>query len=98
MCAINRDNRVQFKDGTLRHTDEATYLGILTKTHFYRNFNPSCLTATWKSLDLFWKQTCCSLKNNILMCNSLIRTKLLNAFETVEMPPRHRSQDWKHSN
>ena len=32
MSAINRDNRVQFKDGTLRHTDEATYLGILTKT------------------------------------------------------------------
>ena len=43
-------------------------------------------TATWKSLDLFWKQACCSLKNKILVYNAIIRTKLLYTLEIVEIP------------
>ena len=91
ILSMNGNNQIGFKDGTLvRHTDEATYLGgILTKsvnisTEISRRI--ASATATWKSLDLFWKQACCSLKNKVLIYNAVIRSKLLYALETVEIP------------
>ena len=85
------NNQVRFKDGTLvKHTDEATYLGgILTKSVNISTEISSRIasaTATWKSLDMFWTQACCSLKNKILIYNAVIRSKLLYALETVEIP------------
>ena len=91
ILSMNGNNQIRFKDGTLvRHTDEATYLGgILTKSVNISTEISSRIasaTATWKSLDLFWKQACCSLKNKILIYNAVIRSKLLYALETVEIP------------
>ena len=91
ILAMNGNNQVRFKDGTLvKHTDEATYLGgILTKTVNISTEISSRIasaTATWKSLDMFWTQACCSLKNKILIYNAVIRSKLLYALETVEIP------------
>ena len=91
ILAMNGNNQVRFKDGTLvKHTDEATYLGgILTKSVDISTEISSRIasaTATWKSLDLFWEQACCSLENRILIYSAVIRTKLLYALETVEIP------------
>ena len=74
ILSMNGNNQIRFKDGTVvRHTDEATYLGgILTKSVNISTEISSRIasaTAPWKSLDLFWKQACCSLKNKILIYN-----------------------------
>ena len=76
ILAMNGNNQVRFKDGTLvEHTDEATYLGgILTKSVNISTEISSRIasaTATWKSLDMFWTQACCSLKNKTLIHNAV---------------------------
>ena len=42
--------------------------------------------ATCKSRDIFWKEAQCSLRNKILIYNAVIKSKLLYALETLEIP------------
>ena len=42
--------------------------------------------ATWKSIDIFWKHTQYSVRNRLQVFNSIIKSKLLYALETLEIP------------
>ena len=90
VLAMNGQNRIAFRDGSrMKHAEEATYLdGVLTKkvniTSEISNRIASA-TASWRSLDMFWEGTICSMKIKILMYNA-VHSKLLYALETVEIP------------
>ena len=91
VLAMNGRNRIVFKDGSsMKHADETTYLGgVLTrKVNIASEISSRIASAmaTWKSLDIFWKEAQCSLKNKILIYNAVIHSKLLYALETVEIP------------
>ena len=91
VLAMNGHNCIRFKDGSrMKHVEEAVYLGgILTKhvniASEVSNRIASAM-ATWKSLDIFWKEAQCSTRNKILIYNAVIQSKLLYALETIEIP------------
>ena len=74
----------------MKHEDEATYLGgvLAGKVNIASEISSwiASAMATWKSLDIFWKEAQCSLKNKILIYNAVIHSKLLYALETIEIP------------
>ena len=91
ILTINDRNRIVFKDGSsMKYADKATYLGgVLTRKVNAASEISSRIAsamATWKNLDIFWKEAQCSLKNKILIYNAVIHSKLLYALETVEIP------------
>jgi len=91
IIAMNGRNQVRFSDGSLvKHSEECTYLGgILTKkVNIAAEISSRIASAmaTWRSLDMFWKEACCSLRNKLLIYNAVIRTKLLYGLETLELP------------
>ena len=67
---MNGRNQVRFSDGSqVKHSEECNLGGILT-----RNVNIAAeitsriasATATWRSLDMVWKEACCSLRSKLL--------------------------------
>ena len=91
VLAMNGRNIIHLRDGSqMRHADEVTYLGgVLTKQVNIASEISSRIAsamATWKSLDIFWKEAQCSLRNKILTYNAVIKSKLLYALETLEIP------------
>ena len=74
----------------MKHVEEAVYLGWILTKHVniaseVSNRIASAM-ATWKSLDIFWKEAQCSTRNKILIYNAVIQSKLLYALETIEIP------------
>ena len=90
VIAMNGRNQVRFSDGSqVKHSEECTYLGgILTrKLNIAAEITSRIASAmaTWRSLDMFWKDVCCTLRNKLLVYNAVIRTKLLYGLETLEL-------------
>jgi len=89
VLAMNGHNCIRFKDGSrMQHVEEAVYFGGFLTKHVniaseVSNRIASAI-ATWKSLDIFWKEAQCSTRNKITIYNAIIQSKLLYSLETVE--------------
>ena len=75
---------------SMKYADETTYLGgVLTrKVNITSEISSRIASAmaTWKSLNVFWKEAQRNLQNKILIYNAVIHSKFLYVLETVETP------------
>lgn len=94
-CAVvnmNGNNMVRFKDGTpVPKENQVTYLGgIITREargHVEVEQRIAATMATWKRMQLFFKDARCPIRWKLIVYNSMIRSKLLYGLETVELSP-----------
>ena len=81
---------------TVPHAEEITYLGgsltsnISTANEVSNRI--SAAMATWKKLDVFWKQAQCSTGNKIGIFDAVVKSRLLYGLETLEIPKSQMSR------
>jgi len=97
VLSMNGRNRIRFLDGTaVPHAEEITYLGgsltsnISTANEVSNRI--SAAMATWKKLDVFWKQAQCSTGNKIGIFDAVVKSRLLYGLETLEIPKSQMSR------
>ena len=92
-CAIistSGRHDVRFTDGTrMPHEDHVSYLGGLLTRHVDKRAEiesrMSAIMAVWKRMYIFFKNPNCPVRWKLIVYNSMIRSKILYRFETVEL-------------
>ena len=87
---MNGVSHVCFIDGTrVPHVRTVTYLGgILTSDVSVASEVANRISAamtTWKSLDIFWKHSQCSITNKLLVYDAVVKSRLLYGLESLEI-------------
>ena len=93
VIAMNGNYNVRFADGTpVKRVEDAIYLGgKLSKDAKSQIEITSRIPATMpvlRSLDLFWKQTKCSVKWKLNVYNAVVTSKLVYGLETLQFTDR----------